>query len=131
MVLVEAGKDVALDVAAGGGVVDGFRPQVGRIARAGARVGGLAADGGHIYPGEQLRLGGGDLLQGLPNAGPGHDALRATTTGREDVMCSASWPPSRTLRPPIWMSPTTNPSSSGTSYSRRTTAPGFPRTMRQ
>ena len=111
MVLVEPRDDVALDVTPGRLVIDGFDPAVGLLGLSTTGLDRLAAEVGDVHPRQQLRFGGGDALQNLLGSGLDHDDLRATTTGRDEVMCSASWPPCSTGRPPIRMSPTTNPSS--------------------
>ncbi len=129
MVLVEPRDDVALDIPPSRLVVHRFGPVIGRPGLAGLT--GAAAETADVHPRQQLRFGSRDGLQRRPCGGLAHDGLRATMTGRDEVMCSASWPPCATGRPPIRMSPTTNPSSAGTSYCRRSTAPGRPRVIRQ
>src|SRR5262249_34495754 len=70
-------------------------------------------------------------LQPPPRALAVHRPLLPTMPPIVQVTCSAIWPPHSMRRPPMRMSPTTNPAAAGTWYSRRRICPGTPRTMRQ
>ena len=58
-------------------------------------------------------------------------ALTPATPAMLTVTCSAICPPHSMRRPPIRMSPTTNPAAGGTWYSSRKICPGAPRTIVQ
>ena len=153
VVLIEAGNYVALDIVAGGSVVDGFR---GRARNVLGDERGQDGDADILQGkfGDELELGrevlsdetfeafGGievDLLDQFSLVQrnvffDSHGFLYGRTPAWpviETVMCSAIWPPNSMGCPPILMSPTTNPRATGTAYSSLSVRPGTPRTIFQ